>query len=636
MSYIVNLPDGTLLTTILDGTIDTTSSSLTLVGRNYSGYGEIIAEDLVALLVNFADTTAPNNALEGQLWFDTNSNTVKVYTGTSWRNIGSATVSSSPPSTTVAGDLWYDDANKQFYVYEGTDPFNVAGWVLVGPGYSAILGKSGAIWEIIYDNQPTPIAHNVVSLYLDGTRTAIISQDQFTPNVSITGFSTIQVGYNMSTDSTRGYIWGSANAASYLGDQPAANYFRNNINNSGSGNLTILNDSGVTLGVHRTANITTVSNTLVLWNRISNADVEIYATTGGNKTRYIYINGSSGEVQVAASPNTDLGIATKIYVDQKANIASPIFTGNPQAPTPAAGDSDTSIATTEFVQGANLAMKGYVDNISAQTAIDLSLLAPKANPTFTGNPQAPTPSIGDNDTSIATTAFVYQSNVGLKGYVDMGNTVQTDYFNGQIAAANAGVISANLGMKGYVDSLDATQLSYINGQITAANAGVLSANVGMKGYVDSKIVVVDFDVSGKANIADPVLTGNPQAPTRIAGNSSTSIATTAFVQNAIGSLATYKIQTGSTWMWTDSSAVNVVVSGTTIMTGTSAGIVLNNGATATTQSQVYNGTGDTKVATTQYVKTATTWWGGSAKFVSTSAPTSGDGNDGDFWFQYTP
>lgn len=74
----------------------------------------------------------------------------------------------------------------------------------------------------------------------------------------------------------------------------------------------------------------------------------------------------------------------------KANIASPAFTGNPTAPTPSPGDNDTSIATTAFVAAAVVAGGG----------------APINSPAFTGNPTAPTPSPGDNDTSIATTAFV--------------------------------------------------------------------------------------------------------------------------------------------------------------------------------------------------------------------------------------
>jgi alpha-tubulin suppressor-like RCC1 family protein len=77
-----------------------------------------------------------------------------------------------------------------------------------------------------------------------------------------------------------------------------------------------------------------------------------------------------------------------------APLASPVFTGNPQAPTPADGDNDTSIATTAFVKN-----QAY---------------APLASPVFTGDPRAPTPAINDNDTSIATTAFVTTAAANLK------------------------------------------------------------------------------------------------------------------------------------------------------------------------------------------------------------------------------
>jgi hypothetical protein len=68
------------------------------------------------------------------------------------------------------------------------------------------------------------------------------------------------------------------------------------------------------------------------------------------------------------------------------------LTGNPTAPTPATSDNDTSIATTAFVKA-----QGY---------------APLASPALTGNPTAPTATFGDNDTSIATTAFVQAGLLG--------------------------------------------------------------------------------------------------------------------------------------------------------------------------------------------------------------------------------
>jgi predicted nucleic acid-binding protein len=74
-------------------------------------------------------------------------------------------------------------------------------------------------------------------------------------------------------------------------------------------------------------------------------------------------------------------------------LASPAFTGNPTAPTPSPGDNDLSIATTAFVS-------------AAITALSLSSYATLASPVFTGNPTAPTATPGDNDFSIANTAFV--------------------------------------------------------------------------------------------------------------------------------------------------------------------------------------------------------------------------------------
>lgn len=82
------------------------------------------------------------------------------------------------------------------------------------------------------------------------------------------------------------------------------------------------------------------------------------------------------------------GAVTLVVADVSgaAPAASPVFTGNPTAPTPSTTDNDDTLATTAFVKA-----QGY---------------APLADPVFTGNPTAPTPADGDNDTSIATTAFV--------------------------------------------------------------------------------------------------------------------------------------------------------------------------------------------------------------------------------------
>ena len=171
MSYTITKTDGTTLGTILDGTINTSFTSLTLIGRNYANYGEIIANDLVALLENFAYSSEPANPLAGQLYWNTTDKRLRVYTGTAFKIVSSCTAQSSAPTTTVAGDLWWDTTYSQLYIYNGTDPYSAAGWILVGPQRDG----SGAIWEQIVDNAATPVTHDVLSIKLNNARTSIIN-----------------------------------------------------------------------------------------------------------------------------------------------------------------------------------------------------------------------------------------------------------------------------------------------------------------------------------------------------------------------------------------------------------------------------------------------------------------------------
>lgn len=91
MAYTILKSDGTLLTTIADGQINTTSTSLGLPGRNYAGYGQPVDTNFVHMLENFADSVPPSNPLQGQLWFDTNTNTLRV----------------CPADGTVVASEWY-------------------------------------------------------------------------------------------------------------------------------------------------------------------------------------------------------------------------------------------------------------------------------------------------------------------------------------------------------------------------------------------------------------------------------------------------------------------------------------------------------------------------------------------------
>lgn len=139
----------------------------------------------------------------------------------------------------------------------------------------------------------------------------------------------------------------------------------------------------------------------------------------------------AGGVAAHTHPQSDI-INLVADLALKAPLASPALTGNPTAPTPAINDNDTSIATTAYVIAQGTTVAPLMDGIAAVGTnpkyahgdhvhpTDTSL-APKASPTFTGDPTAPTPAPGDNDTSLATTAFVTAALAALAGLSAAGD-----------------------------------------------------------------------------------------------------------------------------------------------------------------------------------------------------------------------
>ena len=126
MSYTINNTRGTTLANLQAGTT-TTVGGITLIGKNYTGYGEIIAEDFVRLLENQANTggTAPAGALTGQLWYDVDEGILKVYDGTSWDRLFTS-VGTTAPTSPTAGTTWLDTDDSMFSIYDGTNWQSVA------------------------------------------------------------------------------------------------------------------------------------------------------------------------------------------------------------------------------------------------------------------------------------------------------------------------------------------------------------------------------------------------------------------------------------------------------------------------------------------------------------------------------
>lgn len=126
MAYTVNYTNPvTTPITITATTVDTTSTSLALLGQNYDNYGELVAENFLKLLENFSYTTAPSNPIPGQLWHNTTTKILNVRDASGlWKPIATVYTGTdvSPPilSSQATGDLYTNTATGQIYVYNGS------------------------------------------------------------------------------------------------------------------------------------------------------------------------------------------------------------------------------------------------------------------------------------------------------------------------------------------------------------------------------------------------------------------------------------------------------------------------------------------------------------------------------------
>ena len=188
MAYTINLTNGTTFATITDGTVNTAlAPTLTLIGKNYAGYGQFLDDNFIRMLENSANTTAPPAPLSGQLWWDTTTPPgplLKVYSGTAWKVISGATSSASAPNPAVQGDLWYDNVNQQLKVCSAAP----STFIVVGPAYSSAQGTSGAV-PITISNGTT--GYIVTGLYANNNLVGIISgATDFVPAGNSSGFAT--------------------------------------------------------------------------------------------------------------------------------------------------------------------------------------------------------------------------------------------------------------------------------------------------------------------------------------------------------------------------------------------------------------------------------------------------------------
>jgi len=305
MSYQLNKTDGTLLLDLIDGQIDTASTNLTLVGRNYTGYGESFNENFIKLLENFSNTAAPSNPLTGQLWWNSTDQRLQVYDGLIWKSSGGPIVQNTRPQM-VAGDLWIDNLNNQVYAFDGTD------LMLMGPQYTKTQQKSGFEIGSILDSQSR--SRTVANLYVGGTLTAVISSIEFTPIYAqrVLGLVTaanpngiIKIGMNIVDTANFKYrgIADSANALVTAGGivRTADSFLPSTATGITTGTLTIQNSGGLTIGLSQNNVQKVVGPRFYIENQLTDHDLSLRvksSTFGAISVDAIYVDASTARVGI--------------------------------------------------------------------------------------------------------------------------------------------------------------------------------------------------------------------------------------------------------------------------------------------------------------------------------------------------
>ena len=304
MAYTVNKTNSAASPnqyTVQDGVVNT-QTDLSFVGKGYAGYGEVIAENFLALMENFANPTAPTKPIQGQLWYDTAESRLKIYTGSTFVPPGAnVPYQSNAPGALTQGDIWIDSDTGQMYYYNG------ASSVLVGPP-STTGTTNGFVFDSIFDSLEN--TQNITKLFNDGNLIAIISEDTFTPRTSITGFATVKKGITLTTAITDAKFQGTATDSDSLGGALASTFMKSNGNDTTSGTLGVVNDGGLQVGVDSDLSITVDSTGVIVSNVISDTDITFKMNDGGTTTTLMTLDGSVSRVGIGTiTPTTKLDVS---------------------------------------------------------------------------------------------------------------------------------------------------------------------------------------------------------------------------------------------------------------------------------------------------------------------------------------
>ena len=535
MSYRLNKTNGELLVDLVDGQIDTTSTDLTLVGRNYKGFGEFLNENFIGLLENFASSSAPGNPITGQLWFDTGEERLKLYDGTTFKAAGGPIVSNTQPNM-VAVDLWIDNENNQLYFFDGTD------LVLVGPEYTAGQRKTGFETQTVIDT--VSAEKTVLKLFIAGVLVGVFADSTFRVDVNfaIPGYPVdpddtaspkrqlFQEGFNPVQDD----FWyrGTVDSARALVNEAGVSFTEANFMQtaptegvtSTTGAVRIKNNAGLSVGIGDTeyAILKVDAGTLrtILETQNKNTDMSLNVRVGNVSTPAVYLDSTNQRVGIwNTSPTTDLDVT-----------GSGRFTGDLEIE----GNLQVSGATTYLdvstlrVEDKNIELAVQSDstegNDSAADGAGIIVRSSEgskdwtwidATKSWTSNqdvdliatPNNTDPAFKINGNEILTETTLNSSVLYATGITEIGTLINLDVDNTNINGTTITTTSTGLN----INSADTITIN--NNKITGVAEPTTTTDVATKNYVDTQIdadnVGLTLDITGLSTPFGPGVNQGP-------------------------------------------------------------------------------------------------------------------------------
>ena len=383
MPYTINYTDTVNKGSIIveDNTLNN-ETSLRFPGRGTTAYGQSVNENFLHLLENFANTTAPERPVEGQLWYDSTQGVdqLKVYDGTNWVASGGLKKASSAPavSNSSAGDLWVNTESQQLYLFTGST------WVLVGPDFSDGLLTGAQAQSIVGTDD---INYNVLTIKVEEQPVIIISSQSFIPKVSIKGFRQgINPGMNIANEAIIGSqqlkYYGTAEKAESLivGGEAvsASNFLRGNAASSTNFQLSVKSNDGVKIGTGGQLSLGIDGETGVIQHNTSGSSIDIKMRNGNLTPTVMSINSDGNVGFNNSAPEETVDIRGNLKISPKPGEAE---TGVLNVTSI---DNSTSVGTGSIITsgGIGVALNAYIGgDVDVGGVLQTGNIAPDSNST---------------------------------------------------------------------------------------------------------------------------------------------------------------------------------------------------------------------------------------------------------------